>query len=245
MSMSIDTGFILAGGLGTRLRKLVSDVPKPMALVNSKPFLWHLFRYWENQGIRRFIVSIGYKGHVIQDYFGRSFGTAQIDYVLEESPLGTGGALLNCLSAHPQSKPFVLLNGDTYFEVDLFALNKRGTECKADWCLTLFPTNEKSRYLLFQINIDGTLSYDFSHQSTNIHFSDSKYANGGVYWINPASLDRISSGSFPFSLENELLESLIKAGRRIVGYRSDGPFIDIGLPADYQRSQNLPFFCLS
>ena len=242
MAVSVETVIILAGGLGTRLRELVSDVPKPMALVNGKPFLWHLFRYWESQGIQRFIVSIGYKGCVIQDYFGHTFGATHIDYVHEESPLGTGGALLNCLMAHPQSAPFVLINGDTYFEVDLVALHQRGAECEADWCLSLFPTIERTRYLLFQMNSDSTLSSEFQRKSNTTDLSDNKFANGGVYWINPASLNKVESGLVPMSLENDLIESLIKAGRRIIGYKSDGNFIDIGLPEDYLRAQNLTFF---
>lgn len=243
MSATVNTAIILAGGLGTRLRSVVSDVPKPMALVNNKPFLWHLFRYWSSQSIQHFIVSIGYKGEVIRNYFGDNFGSARIDYVSEESPLGTGGALLATLKSHPQTSPFVLLNGDTYFEIDLGSLNQRAIDCAADWCISLFSTTEKSRYLLFKINQDGLLLRGSSTSTDNPDCQT--FANGGVYWINPKLLCTSGLGAMPISLENTLLNAQVDAGRRIVGFCSDTPFIDIGLPSDYQSAQSLPFFSVN
>lgn len=244
MSKTIKTAIILAGGLGTRLRSVVADVPKPMAKVNGKPFLWHLIRYWENQGIEHFVVSIGYKGVVIKEYFNGSFGRACIDYVSEEFALGTGGALLECLSQHPQTDPVILLNGDSYFPVDLGALNQSAINRKADWCMSLFKTTEKNRYLLLQIDTEGNLIREKDNDAINYNEKIS-YANGGVYWLNPMSLIAQANLSFPLSLENELLENQIRSGKKIVGFHSDSPFIDIGLPDDFILAQDLPFFSIS
>ncbi|NDA64000.1 MAG: hypothetical protein EBX50_18525 [Chitinophagia bacterium] len=84
---------ILAGGKGTRLRSLVKDVPKPMAVINSKPFLEHQIDYLISQGIDKIILSVGYKHEIIINYFGDNYRSASIYYSIEESPLGTGGAL--------------------------------------------------------------------------------------------------------------------------------------------------------
>lgn len=82
---------ILAGGLGTRLRSVVSDVPKPMAVVGGRPFLSHLMDYWISQGVDGFILSVGYKAEVLQKYFGERYNGIPLFYVVEDRPLGTGG----------------------------------------------------------------------------------------------------------------------------------------------------------
>lgn len=85
------TAIVLAGGLGTRLRDAVPDLPKPMAPINGRPFLEFLFEYWRTQGVERFILSVGYRCDAIIDYFGENYRGAMIEYVLEQTPLGTGG----------------------------------------------------------------------------------------------------------------------------------------------------------
>ena len=113
------TAIILAGGLGTRLRQLVSNVPKPMASVNGRPFLAHLMDYWIGQGITQFIISVGYLKESIINYFGNEYQGIKIEYSEEESPLGTGGGVLLAIKNIKSDDYFVLLNGDTFFEVDL------------------------------------------------------------------------------------------------------------------------------
>ena len=238
---SIDTAFILAGGLGTRLRPVVPNVPKPMANVQGRPFLEHLLRLWQRQGIQHFVISVGYMASAIQTHFGSSFLGSRIDYVFESSPLGTGGALLACHTQFPQSAPFLLLNGDTYFDVDLQALNKHATQLEADWCLSVFRTSERARFLLLGMSTVDSLIY-FSNLKRMLPSTEATFANGGVYWIDPGSLSGITVSSFPASLESELLPCLESSGHRIIGFHSDGPFIDIGLPLDFHRSQTLPFF---
>ena len=93
----INTAIILAGGKGTRLQSVVSEVPKPMAPINGIPFLEIQIKYWIKQGINNFILSVGYKKEIIINHFGFKFHTAEIKYVLEDSPLGTGGAIIKSI----------------------------------------------------------------------------------------------------------------------------------------------------
>jgi D-glycero-alpha-D-manno-heptose 1-phosphate guanylyltransferase len=118
----VRTAIILAGGLGTRLREVVSEVPKPMAIVNERPFLAHVMDYWKEQGITRFVLSVGYLKDAIVSHFGCSYHGAKIEYVVEERPLGTGGGYLLAIEKIQDNDYFVLLNGDTFFEVELSKL---------------------------------------------------------------------------------------------------------------------------
>src|SRR5437879_6496433 len=111
--MAIEQAVILAGGLGTRMRPLTEQVPKPMLPVNGKPFLEHQIRLLESRGFLRVLLLVGYLGEQIEEYFALD---SHIDYSYESSPLGTGGALKNA-AAKLDSK-FVVLNGDTYLDVD-------------------------------------------------------------------------------------------------------------------------------
>ena len=112
---------ILAGGMGTRLRKAVPDVPKPMAPVDGKPFLWYLLKWLTGYPVSKIILSIGYMPESIINYFGDSFLGIPVEYVIEGEPLGTGGGII--LAAGKVSEPdFLVINGDTYFPIDLSKL---------------------------------------------------------------------------------------------------------------------------
>ena len=231
----IDTAVVLAGGLGTRLRSVVPDLPKPMASVNGRPFLASLMEYWILQDIKKFILSVGYKHQEIIDYFGFSFNGSRIDYVVENTPLGTGGGLLLAKQRLDSNSPFLLLNGDTYFEVDAKRLCSFAQQVDADWCISLFKTYETSRYLGLDVGEKGEI--------LNLRPSTKMgecFANGGVYWVNPQSLDALN---FPLgnhiSLENEIFPSLTSQGQKVFGLAFNSNFIDIGIPDDYQRASKL------
>ena len=127
------TAIILAGGLGTRLRSAVTDLPKPMAPIGGRPFLEYQLDYWIAQGISRFVLSVGYQHEVIIDHFGTSYEGIELNFVIEETPLGTGGGLLLAAEKVGNDTPFLLLNGDTYFSVDLKTLTDFSQEKDADW----------------------------------------------------------------------------------------------------------------
>jgi D-glycero-alpha-D-manno-heptose 1-phosphate guanylyltransferase len=234
------TAVILGGGLGTRLRSIVDDRPKPMAEVSGKPFLAHLMSYWLDQGINRYILSVGYRADQIQSYFGSSFEGSEVEYVHEEYPLGTGGALLLCRERKALTEPFLLLNGDTYFAVNLQALQEMSRRNRADWVLSLFPTNDSRRYM--PIKVDGSGQISFANEDEPRQERRTTWANGGVYWVNPRALE-VLNGSVPkISLESGIFPRCVEVGQLFFGLCSDEPFIDIGVPEDYLRAQEMQFF---
>ena len=115
----VNSAIILAGGLGTRLRGVVQDLPKAMAPIKDRPFLEYQLDYWIGQGIRHFILSVGYRREVIMKHFGDKYRDVSIEYAVEETPMGTGGGLLLAVEKMKKRAPFLLLNGDTFFEVSL------------------------------------------------------------------------------------------------------------------------------
>lgn len=234
------TAVILAGGLGTRLRSVVDDRPKPMAEVAGRPFLDHLMRYWQDQGIERFILSVGYRGSQIESYFGSNFNGCKVEYVHEKTPMGTGGALILCQKRKALQEPFLLLNGDTYFAVNLQALQSIGARSNADWVLSLFPTDDRRRYMPIMVENSGKIS--FARSVALEGQGKSNWANGGVYWVNPLTLSMFSGSSGNISLESVIFPKCIELGQSFFGICSEDLFIDIGVPDDYARAQAMACF---
>jgi D-glycero-alpha-D-manno-heptose 1-phosphate guanylyltransferase len=229
------TAIILAGGLGTRLRSVVADLPKPMAPVAGRPFLEHLLDYWIAQGVTRFVLSVGYLRHSIETHFGSRYRGIPIAYSIEIEPLGTGGALLAALGHLVTERDFLLLNGDTYFAVSLSELSRFARGQCADWCFSLFPTADTRRYLGLTVDQSGRILELGSQAST-----DAILANGGAYWVTRENIDKLGFATGQqYSLEADILPAALRAGQRIVGLPCVGAFIDIGIPVDYQRAQHL------
>ena len=231
----IKSAIILAGGLGTRLRSAVPDLPKPMAPVNGKPFLASLMDYWISQGVEHFVLSVGYRYQTIIDYFGHTFNGADIDYVIETTPLGTGGGLLLANQSLSSTKSYFLLNGDTFCAVDAQSLCDYANKVNSDWCFSLFKSSDSLRYLGLEIGMQGEI---ISLHSKNQ--SGERVANGGVYLVNPRSL--IAFEAFigkRVSLEEEIFPKLLLQKQKLFGMTFDKKFIDIGVPEDYQRAADL------
>lgn len=229
------SALVLAGGLGTRLRSAVPDLPKPMAPVSGRPFLEHLLDYWIKQGISHFVLSVGYRQEIITAHFGSKYKEAAIEYVTETTPLGTGGGLLLGAQKLDQTEPFLLLNGDTYFAVDLKTLIEFSSANRADWCFSLFRANEAGRYMGMDVSPQGVITSLKSGSGQS-----GRLVNGGVYWVNPGAL---LSEKFPpgdkVSLEDDLFPASIDLGQRLFGLEFAGTFIDIGVPDDYHRAPAL------
>lgn len=226
---------ILAGGLGTRLRSAVPDLPKPMAPIRARPFLEHQLDYWIKQGISHFVLSVCYRYEAIIGHFGTSYKGADLEYVIEESPLGTGGGLLLAVEKVSKSEPFLLLNGDTYFAVDLEALIEFSLTNNADWCFSLFRTHEEGRYMGMDISPQGRITSLKSGTGR-----PSRLVNGGVYLVNPRTLSHEQfKPSGKVSLEADIIPKAMVLGQRLMGLEFDGLFIDIGLPKDYFRAPAL------
>jgi D-glycero-alpha-D-manno-heptose 1-phosphate guanylyltransferase len=224
---------ILAGGLGTRLRSAVPDLPKPLAPIKGKPFLDYLINYWQGQGIKRFNLSVGYKHEAIRDYFGSKYKSAEVTYTVEKEPLGTGGGLLLAMKRLKYDEPFLLLNGDTFFAINRSDLVKHHSECGSEMTLSLTQVPRNDRYDGVLLNKHGWIN------SLEARTEDSKSSiiNGGVYIIERKLLSAYEARTpEKCSFEDELLPELLSQKRRISGYLSRGIFIDIGIPQDYNRA---------
>lgn len=225
----IQQAIILAGGLGTRLREAVPDLPKCMAPVADRPFLYHVINYLRQQGITSFIFSLGYKHELIEQYLKDEFPTLNYECVIETEPLGTGGAIqLSC--KHASGKQVLVTNGDTLFKIDLKALadlhKARGSECT----LALKPMKDFDRYGVVGIDKEGRVN-SFSEKQ----FYKEGLINGGTYLLD---VERFLSHGLPlkFSFEKEFLEKAVGKGT-LYGLAQDAYFIDIGIPEDFNRAQ--------
>ena len=227
---------ILAGGLGTRLRSAVPDTPKCMAPVAGKPFLHYVIEHLRKQGVEKFIFSLGYRSEMIVEYLNDQYLPAggqgsmiNVQYSIEEEPLGTGGAIkLACGKA--TEKNVLVLNGDTLFSIDLAKLSSFHNMCGADCTLSLKPMRNFDRYGV----VDMSKDYSISQFREKQYYAEG-FINGGIYALNvPKFLDE----DLPeiFSFEKDYLEKFT-GKRRFYGVVQDEYFIDIGIPEDYLRAQ--------
>lgn len=219
---------ILAGGLGTRLRSAVPDVPKCMAPVAGRPFLAHVIAYFRNQGIEKFIFSLGYKHEVIQAYLNAEYAGLHKQYVIEEEPLGTGGGIqLACRQA--TEKNVLILNGDTLFSVQLPALTAFHLQQQAHCTLGLKPMLHFDRYGVVEIAENGAIK-SFKEKQ----FYESGLINGGIYALQVAAFLKEGLPE-KFSFEKDYLEKLYTV-RPMYGIVQDEYFIDIGVPEDFEKA---------
>ena len=219
---------ILAGGLGTRLKSAVPDLPKCMAPVAGKPFLHYIIEMLLRQNVTRFIFSLGYKHEDIEAYIKQHY--PKIDYVftVENEPLGTGGAIrLSCNKALQEN--ILILNGDTMFNIDLQKLMSFHIQHEADCTLSLKPMHQFDRYGVVELNKDSHIS-SFREKK----YYDEGNINGGVYALNVKQFKNINF-SDKFSFETDYLEKYYSS-EKMMGLIQDNYFIDIGIPEDYERA---------
>ena len=214
---------ILAGGLGTRLRSVVSEVPKCMAPVDGKPFLQYMLEWLSRFKVTHVVLSVGYLKEVIFNFIDSRPWPFRISYAIEKEPLGTGGGIRLALSKCKGKRVYVL-NGDTFFNVDLAAL-----PFVAPVTLALKPMRDFDRY--GAVDWDGDLVTGFREKKACAE----GLINGGVYAIDRSQLDL---GLYPkrFSFEQDVLDPLSDLNL-VAGRVQDGYFIDIGIPEDYARAQ--------
>lgn len=220
---------ILAGGLGTRLRGVIGEAPKCMAPVNGKPFLAYLFRYLEQQGCTRVILSLGYKHDAVTAWLSENTFPFSIDFVVEQEPLGTGGGIQLALAA-AREENVTVLNGDTMFITSLAHMLAHHTTANAATTLALKQMHHFDRYGIVHTSHHGGIT-NFEEK----RYCESGHINGGIYIIN-RSLFFSKELPSKFSFEKDYLERFVQQGA-FSGYVSDGYFIDIGIPADYNRAQ--------
>lgn len=225
---------LLAGGLGTRLRSVVSDRPKPMALIEDKPFMEYVVHELSRCGITDIIFAVGYKGSMVEDYFGDgSRFTApdgsrlRVQYAYEKELLGTAGAIKNAGQLVTEDVFFVL-NADTFYQIDYSRLVRMQQQEALDLALVLREVPDITRYgeaILQEGRLTG-----FNEKTTTARPGA---INGGIYLMKRALLEEIPEGRV--SLENQMIPRWLEEKRRIGGFVHDGYFIDIGIPEAYYQ----------
>ncbi len=216
---------VLAGGFGTRLRPCIENLPKPLAPVCGRPFISYLLDYLYANGVHRAIISTGYMADEIVKSVGKTHRGMVVDYSHEETPLGTGGGIKKALSLCKDDIA-VVINGDTFFDVDLFEMEEfhRNSGC----AITLAAKEIPDVYRSGCIKTENGRLTGFTEKGT----SGAGKINGGIYFINKYSLDNITEEKFSF--EKNILES----GKYDIGvFESNGYFIDIGIPEAYNLAQ--------
>ncbi len=227
--MDIKEAIILAGGLGTRLRSAVPDLPKCMAPVNDKPFLTYVINHLQQQGIQHFIFSLGYKSEAIVNFLAKDFPSLLFKTSIEDEPLGTGGAVKKACNM-TKDKCVLVTNGDTLFKIDVEIL--AGVHCLsgANCSLALKPMNHFDRYGVVEIDKHCIIT-NFKEKQ----FYETGLINGGVYALHT---HKFMNENLPdkFSFETDYLEKFYQK-RRMFGVVQDEYFIDIGIPADFEKAQ--------
>lgn len=222
-------GIILAGGFGTRLRDLVHDLPKPMAPIGERPFLEVLLGMLARKGFCRIIISLGFLGEIILSHFGNQCFGMDLIYVAEERPLGTGGAVRLAMTKCVEDHVFVF-NGDTYLDVDAPSVEKLWRK-KQGIIVVGCDVQDSARYgrlIVYDSRVKGFLEKGDGGPGP---------INAGCYVFPVGCLDSWPLG-VAFSLEKEFLSDAVSNGS-VEYFRTAGLFIDIGVPSDYIRAQEL------
>ena len=235
----IKEAILLAGGLGTRLRSAVPELPKCLAPVRGRPFIAYVTEYFRQQGIERFIFALGYKSDYFDDFFRTEFPDGGYAVSLEDAPLGTGGAIRQACGLSNE-KTVLILNGDTFFRIGLNALSDFHAEKRADCSLCLKPMENFDRFGVVELDDEARVTKFREKQ-----YYQTGLINGGVYALDRAAF---MGEKWPqvFSFEKDYLEKTVTgpgakdcpvAGKRLFGMVQPAYFIDIGIPEDYRRVQ--------
>jgi len=234
MKASIKQACILVGGKGTRLGDITRAIPKPLLdMGEGITFLDLLIEQVARQGFNDLVLLAGYLGDLIQArYHGRTFGTARVRVLVEPKPRGTAGALVSALDI--LDPRFILLNGDSLFDINIRAL-AAGDDASCEAVIALRCVPEASRYGTVELNGDRVVRF-----REKVNDSGPGLINAGIYVLSAAIVNRIHA--LPCSLETEIFPILAEEGR-LKGRIRDGYFLDIGLPETLQQSRRelLPF----
>jgi len=223
------TTVILAGGLGTRLRPVLSDRPKVLAEVLGRPFLTYLLEQLSSADVRQVILCTGYMGDKVQETYGDTYKSLHLLYSKEDNPLDTGGALRLALPMI-KSDTVMIMNGDSYVNADLKTFLEWFLRKNIVAALLLAKTIDTSRYGRVVISRNGHI--EIFEEKGGIEVDG--WINAGIYLLQKKFVETIPLGK-TFSLERELLPSLV--GKKFYGYRCEGEFIDIGTPKSFLKAE--------
>ncbi|MGE5217846.1 MAG: HAD-IIIA family hydrolase [Chloroflexota bacterium] len=221
---------MLAGGLGTRLRSKVADRPKALAEVRSRPFLAYLLDQLVAAGCRTAVLCTGYLGEQISRTFGESYGSLHLIYSREQAPLGTGGALRLALPSIA-SDPALVMNGDSYCDLDIHAFWKWHNRRHVAASIALARVGQSGRYGRVKVDADARVTEFVEKQKG----AGPGWINAGVYLLSQKVIRSIAEATIT-SLEKDVFPSW--TGHGLSGYMSLGRFIDIGTPEDFAAAEN-------
>ena len=224
---------ILAGGLGTRLKAILGDLPKPMIPMGGRPLLEHHVELARKYGFDRILIFACYRADLIQRHFGN--GTrhgVSIKYIIESSPLGTAGAVMAGMDQ--LDRDFAVIYGDTMLNVDLDRFWQRHTEREADATLLLHPNDHPLDSDLVEVDDDQwvTAFHNRPH-SANRWFQN--LVNAGLYVLRKDALLRWVGSAAALDFGKNLFPAMLGAGQRLFGYNSPEYIRDIGTPDRYDR----------
>lgn len=221
---------LLVGGLGTRLRGVIGDLPKPLAPVGGRPFLAWMLDVLSEQGFGRVILATGYRGDQVEAMLGTDWHGMTLEYSREPQPLGTGGAIV--LAARRISADvFFVMNGDTWLRIDYAAFDERARESDARLGVALTRVDDVGRYGAIRMQ-DGRVAGFVEKGSTG-----PGYINAGVYRVRRDLLPEFPPDE-EFSFETKVLVPMV-AREPVFAYTETSDFIDIGVPGDYARAQHV------
>ncbi len=222
------TAFILAGGKGTRLRPITYELPKPMIPVNGRPLLEHHIEMLRDADIRDIIISIGYLGDKIKEYFGNGskFGV-KIRYVEEKEELGTAGPLR--LIKDLVSEAFIMMNGDEYKEIDFVDMFEFHKSQNVLATIGLITVSNPENYGVVEMR--GSKIVGFHEKPKN---PPSNLVNAGIYVLEPDIISLIPEGFC--KIEEGIFEKLAPQGNKMAGYHFEGRWFDLGTMDRYEKA---------
>lgn len=224
------TGAVLAGGLGTRLRTVLPDTAKPVALVQGRPFLLFLLEQLRRARVLRIILCTGHGADQVRSEIGDAYKGIPLVYSREEIPLGTGGALRLAWRNYPDTAPWLVMNGDSYLDIDLCAMADSHQSAGLRATIAAVRVEDGRRF--------GSVDWDAGHRITAFREKSEapgpRWINGGVYLFEREFLEKLP-GRAPLSLENDVFPAALAGG--IHAFPSEARFIDIGTPESYRLAQ--------
>lgn len=229
-SLADVTAVILAGGLGKRLRPVVSDRPKVLANVLGRPFLEHIFDRIAGFGVRRVVLCAGFMAELLDAAYREGYGDMSIAISREHEPLGTGGAVRNALPLL-DSDPALVMNGDSYCTADLAAFFDRHRSAGAERSMLLVRCDECSDYGRVETDRDGHVTAYIEKDGS----AGPGWVNAGVYLLSKSAIESIPPEG-PVSMERDVFPSWIPEG--IQGVRLEGGFLDIGTPERLEQAED-------
>jgi D-glycero-alpha-D-manno-heptose 1-phosphate guanylyltransferase len=234
LSSIMPDAIILCGGAGLRIRSVTGGAPKSMATVAGRPFLELLFRQLSRYGLKRVILALGYRKEAIIAWLSEHEFSVDLAFATEDVPLGTGGAVRNAVSL-AQSDTLLVINGDSYTDVDFSSFAKVHESTEADLSVVVVPADGRRDIGSVFVDKNDRLT-GFAEKQSGADLKP--HVSAGIYMMSRRLLNSIPAG-VQISLEKDLFPRWIEEGKDVRAFRHPGHCIDIGTPDRYQIAQQM------